>query len=155
MSLANYANSRVVLTGTPAPNGYEDVYNLFHFIWPNHDVINYSIGQLKDMSKKKNDTRVAQLMDNLSPYFIRIRKSDLNLPPAIENPPIIVPMKDSQRKIYDYIEQRFIDNAINNPVDGYLKNSLLRARMIRLQQESPLCLSKAHRLILILFSITM
>ena len=29
MELADYATSRVVLTGTPAPNGYEDLYNLF------------------------------------------------------------------------------------------------------------------------------
>lgn len=29
MVLASKAVSRVVLTGTPAPNGYEDLYNLF------------------------------------------------------------------------------------------------------------------------------
>ena len=29
MELAKLATSRVVLTGTPAPNGYEDLYNLF------------------------------------------------------------------------------------------------------------------------------
>ena len=136
MSLADSATSRVVLTGTPAPNGYEDIYNLFHFIWPNHDVISYTIGQLRDMSKNNEDRRVSRLMDNISPYFIRIRKSDLHLPPATENPPIIVPMKESQRKIYDYIEQRFVEEAMNNPVDNYFKSTLVKAKMIRLQQAS-------------------
>ena len=38
MGLASYASARVVLTGTPAPNGYEDLFNLFKFIWPSKDV---------------------------------------------------------------------------------------------------------------------
>ena len=135
MKLAPFAKSRIILTGTPAPNGYEDIYNLFHFIWPNHDVINYSVGQLRDMTKAtKADRRIPKLMDNISPYFIRIRKSDLHLPPATENPPIPVPMKESQRKIYDYIEQRFVEEAMNNPADSYFKSVLVKAKMIRLQQ---------------------
>ena len=136
MSLADFATARVVLTGTPAPNGYEDIYNLFHFIWPTHDVITYTVGQLRDMSKNNEDRRVGRLMDNISPYFIRIRKSDLHLPPATENEPIVVPMKESQRRIYDYIEQRFVEEAMNNPADSYLKSALVKAKMIRLQQAS-------------------
>ena len=136
MSLAEFATARVVLTGTPAPNGYEDIYNLFHFIWPTHDVITYTVGQLRDMTKSNEDRRVGRLMDNISPYFIRIRKSDLHLPPATENDPIIVPMKESQRKIYDYIEQRFVEEAMNNPADSYFKSALVKAKMIRLQQAS-------------------
>ena len=100
MDLSKWCSSRVILTGTPAPNGYEDLYNLFHFIWPQYDVIKYNVGQLRDMTKTVNDSRVPKLMDNISPYFIRIRKSDLELPPATEHDPIIVPMKDSQRRIY-------------------------------------------------------
>lgn len=135
MELAPDAKSRVILTGTPAPNGYEDIYNLFHFIWPNHDVINYSVGQLRDMTKSTTaDRRIPKLMDNISPYFIRIRKSDLHLPAATENPPIPVQMKESQRKIYDYIEQRFVEEAMNNPADSYFKSILVKAKMIRLQQ---------------------
>ena len=93
MDLSKWCSSRVILTGTPAPNGYEDLYNLFHFIWPQYDVIKYNVGQLRDMTKTVNDSRVPKLMDNISPYFIRIRKSDLELPPATEHDPIIVPMK--------------------------------------------------------------
>ncbi len=134
MDLAKWCCSRVILTGTPAPNGYEDLYNLFHFIWPQYDVIKYNIGQLRDMTKSYNDSRVPKLMDNISPYFIRIRKSDLNLPPATENDPIIVPMKDSQRRIYDFIEERFIEEANKETKESALHNILVRAKMIRLQQ---------------------
>lgn len=135
MELAKYCRSRVVLTGTPAPNGYEDIYNLFHFIWPQNDVIKYNLGQLRDMSKTPNDYRIEKMMNNVSPYFIRIRKSDLHLPPAIDNKPIIVPMKDSQRRIYDYIEDRFIEEVKKERGStGTLRSELIKAKMIRLQQ---------------------
>lgn len=134
LNLAKWCCSRVILTGTPAPNGYEDLYNLFHFIWPQYDVIRYGVGQLRDMTTTHNDSRVPRLMNNVSPFFIRIRKSDLNLPPAIENAPIFVPMKDSQRRIYDYIEEKFIEEANKETRDKTLHSILVRAKMIRLQQ---------------------
>ncbi|MCR5780353.1 MAG: DEAD/DEAH box helicase [Bacteroidaceae bacterium] len=134
MDLAKWCASRVVLTGTPAPNGYEDLYNLFHFIWPQNDVIKYNVGQLRDMSKTDGDSRVEKVMDNISPYFIRIRKDDLHLPDATENAPIIVPMKDSQRRIYDFVEQRFIEEANRETSESELHNVLVKAKMIRLQQ---------------------
>ena len=43
LSLAAESSARVVLTGTPAPNGYEDLYNLFKFIWPTKKVIRFLI----------------------------------------------------------------------------------------------------------------
>ena len=134
MELARWCTSRVVLTGTPAPNGYEDLYNLFHFIWPQNDVIKYNVGQLRDMSKTEGDSRVEKVMDNISPYFIRIRKDDLHLPDATENAPIIVPMKDSQRRIYDFVEQRFVEEANRETSESELHNVLVKAKMIRLQQ---------------------
>ena len=134
MELAKWCASRVVLTGTPAPNGYEDLYNLFHFIWPQNDVIKYNVGQLRDMTKSNNDSRVPKVMDNISPYFIRIRKNDLHLPDATEIAPIVVPMKDSQRRIYDFIEQRFVEEANRENSESNLHSGLVRAKMIRLQQ---------------------
>lgn len=134
MELAKWCSSRVVLTGTPAPNGYEDLYNLFHFIWPQNDVIKYNVGQLRDMSKTEGDSRVEKVMDNINPYFIRIRKNDLHLPDATENAPIIVPMKDSQRRIYDFVEQRFIEEANREKSESELHSVLVKAKMIRLQQ---------------------
>lgn len=135
MDIAQGCSSRVILTGTPAPNGYEDLYNLFHFIWPQHDIIKYTIGQLREMSKATlPDSRVAKMMDNINPFYIRIKKSDLGLPPAKDNDPIIVPMDDAQRRIYDFIEQRFVEEATSNSVDSGIHSVLLQAKTIRLQQ---------------------
>ncbi len=133
MSLAGVCRARVVLTGTPAPNGYEDLYNLFKFIWPTKNIIKFHIGQLKDMSKNQEDPRVGTLLDSISPYFMRIKKSDLGIPSAINHPPIAVAMKPSQRKIYDYIEKQYISDIAGGR-DQRLKSELVKARMIRLMQ---------------------
>lgn len=133
MSLAGNCKSRVVLTGTPAPNGYEDLYNLFKFIWPTKSIIKFHIGQLRDMSKTVDDPRVGTLLDSISPYFIRIKKGDLGIPPAINHPPIRVEMKPSQRKIYDFIEKQYIGDIAKSK-DSQVKSELIKARMIRLMQ---------------------
>lgn len=133
MSLAQYSSSRVVLTGTPAPNGYEDLYNLFKFIWPTKKIIRYQVGQLKDMSKRENDYRVDGLISQISPYFIRVKKSDLKIPEATIHPPIIIPMDTKQRQIYDFIERKYI-NDITNTSDKLFKSSVTKARIIRLMQ---------------------
>ena len=135
MALAQNCKARAVLTGTPAPNGYEDLYNLFKFIWPTKETIRFQIGQLKDMSRTPNDPRVGTLLDSISPFFIRIRKSDLDIPPAINNPPLLVEMGESQRRIYDYIESKYIFDIANSK-DQRFQSELVRARLIRLMQAS-------------------
>ncbi len=133
LRLAEKSKARVILTGTPAPNGYEDLSNLFKFIWPTKSIIKFMPGQLRDMTKQKNDPRVAMLLDSLSPYFVRVRKSDLGIPPAINHDPIVIPMHPVQRKIYDAIEEKFIKDIENNK-DNQFKKALVKARMIRLMQ---------------------
>jgi len=133
MKLAEKSKARVVLTGTPAPNGYEDLCNLFRFIWPTKNIIKFQPGQLRDMSKNNNDPRVPMLLDSLLPYFIRVRKSDLGLPPAINHGPIRIKMHASQERIYRFIEGKFV-TEIADSKDTQFKKNIVKARLIRLMQ---------------------
>lgn len=134
LELSKYCGSRIILTGTPAPNGYADLLNLFKFIWPSKKVINFKKYHLEEMSKSPDDERVARLISDIEPYYIRIKKSDLGIPPAINNPPLIVPMGDEQKKIYDFIENKYMDYMMGNNDDAGLKSYLVKARLIRLMQ---------------------
>lgn len=125
--------SRVVLTGTPVPNGYEDIYNLYEFIWPDKEIINFNVYQLKDMSENRFDDRVDQLIANISPFFIRIKKSDLDLPPIVNHNPEYVPMGSVQREIYDFIEDRYI-TYFEDEQEVSATAVLKKARFIRLMQ---------------------
>lgn len=132
MELAKLATSRVVLTGTPAPNGYEDLYNLFKFIWPDRDIISYNVAQLSNMSANSDDNRIPDLIERISPFFIRIKKSDLNIPPATYKE-IPVPMSDTQRIVYDTIENKLMQSFDEDNDSPYLKK-IRQAKMIRLMQ---------------------
>lgn len=137
MSLAKYSKSRIVLTGTPAPNGYEDLYNMFKFIWPSKNVIGFEVNQLRDITTCRDQSRVDRLIDNILPYFIRIKKSDLDIPPATIHPPIRVPMGNIQQRIYDFIEKKYVDSMLSDgsiDTSTHFKAVLAQARMIRLIQ---------------------
>ena len=137
LNLAKYCSARVVLTGTPAPNGYEDVYNMFKFIWPTKNVMGFEVNQLRDITARSDEQRISRLITNISPYFIRIRKSDLNIPPATVHPPILVDMGPMQRRIYDFIEKKYVDAMMEEgsmDTSSRFKAMLAQARMMRLMQ---------------------
>lgn len=133
LEIASYCSSRVVLTGTPAPNGYEDLYNLYKFIWPTKKIIPFEVYQLKDMSKAISDQRVDTLLQTIEPFFIRIKKSDLGIPQATEHEPIIVPMGETQRRIYDVIEKKYMNDIVSSK-DNWFRQDLVKARLLRMMQ---------------------
>lgn len=137
IEIAKEASARIILTGTPVPNGYEDLYNLYRFIYPfkYQEILNIHYGQLKDMTKNTlslNDERVLKFIDDISPYFIRIKKKDLNLPKP-KDTHLLIKMDDYQREIYDFIEGKYISELSNNN-GSTLRENLNKAKLIRLRQ---------------------
>lgn len=130
LKLSQYPFSRVVLTGTPAPNGYEDIYNLYKFIWPSKDIIGYSPGQLVSMSKQMKNERTKDLLNRIEPFFVRITKKQLDLPNPTFIPPIPIKMDKIQQIIYDALNDKtpeLEEDARSNP-------PLYRSKLIRLRQ---------------------
>lgn len=130
LQLSPLARSRAVLTGTPAPNSYVDLYNLYKFIWPAHNIIGFSIPQLANMSKHEEDNRIDELISRIAPFYIRIRKSDLGLPEPQFLPPVNVQMSPIQETIYDAIAKM----AIGRLEDGSTRAGSRLAAIIRLRQ---------------------
>ena len=149
IEISKEARGRIILTGTPVPNGYEDLFNLFRFIYPFKfkEILGYHYPNLVDMTKNSNpeSTRIQQFTENISPYFIRIKKKDLKLPPR-EETVLHIDMDPYQREIYDFIETRYVEAFESNP-GGTVKDVLNRAKMIRLRQAStnPALLAKPLR----------
>ncbi|MFT6204829.1 MAG: SNF2 family DNA or RNA helicase [Spirosomataceae bacterium] len=136
--ISKEAVSRVILTGTPVPNGYQDVFNLYKFIYPFKfkEILKFHYHNLEDMTNNNSpeSQRVQELKDNISPYFIRIKKNDLKLPP-IEEKYIPVDMDSIQRGIYDFIESQYLPHFKENN-SATVKDILNRAKLIRLRQAS-------------------
>jgi len=137
-NISKEAKSRIVLTGTPVPNGYQDIFNLYKFIYPfkHKSIIDFHYHNLEDMTKNSElgSERVQRLKENLSPYFIRIKKSDLKLPTTKEKT-IYVEMNNYQREIYDFIESKYIED-FKESYSGTVKDILNKAKLIRLRQAS-------------------
>lgn len=75
LGLGPYAKRRLILTGTPAPNGARDLENLFSFVWPGQGrtAVTRAVGT--------GDLRAAS--QALRPLFVRTTKSELQLPEPI------------------------------------------------------------------------
>ncbi len=138
VEISKEARARVILTGTPVPNGYEDLYNLYQFIYPYKykSILGFHYANLCELTKTSTpeSKRVKEFTQNISPFFIRIKKRDLDLPETKENV-IIVQMSSRQREIYDFIESKYIASFKDNP-SGTVKDILNRAKLIRLRQAS-------------------
>ena len=132
LALAPHAKSRVVLTGTPAPNGYQDLFNLFEFIWPNRQITGFGPNHLRAMTKQAFDVRRDEVADNIAPFFVRISKRDLGIPEPVDHTPQQVEMGPIQRWLYDYIEELYVGYFERETPS--LSNSLVRSRLIRLMQ---------------------
>lgn len=134
VEISKEAKSRIILTGTPVPNGYEDLFNLFQYLYPYKykDILKFHYDNLVDMTKNEQPSRVKEFIENISPYFIRIKKSDLKLPPVINNE-ILIDMDLHQRSIYDFIESKYVKSFENNG-SATAKDVLNKAKLIRLRQ---------------------
>jgi hypothetical protein len=132
LSMAGLAKSRVILTGTPAAQGYEDLKNLFDFIFPNRNIIGFNRAQLKQMSKDLMSSK--NLQEKIRPFFTNIKKKDLGLPlPDFKH--IKIPMSDIHQNIYNQIEARFVKSVNELKARNNLTQKLFRnANLIRLRQ---------------------
>ena len=131
LSIADHAKSRIVLTGTPAPNGYRDLWNLYKFIWPHKNVIEFPLHYLDNLRTSADKDK---LIEQISPFFIRIKKSDLELPEAKYNPPIFVPMATDQREIYERIEKNYVEYFEAHSEANSITEKFKKAKLIRLRQ---------------------
>lgn len=144
--ISKEARARVILTGTPLPNGFQDIYNLYKFIYPYKykDIIHFHYQNLIDMTNygDLDNPRITQLKNNLSPFFIRIKKQDLKLPPINE---VIqtIQMNERQREIYDFIESNYI-KSFKAKSTANVQDFVNKAKLIRLRQaaSNPALLAK-------------
>ncbi|WP_239164575.1 DEAD/DEAH box helicase [Actinoplanes palleronii] len=74
LALGPRARHRLILTGTPAPNGVKDLENLFSFVWPGH-------GRQKVIQAVAGGDLV-EASRTLKPLFSRTTKTELRLPPV-------------------------------------------------------------------------
>ncbi|WP_327269420.1 DEAD/DEAH box helicase [Streptomyces sp. NBC_01218] len=102
MALGPLTRRRLILTGTPAPNGARDLENLLSFVWPGHG--------RRVVTSAVAGGDLAYASQVLRPLFTRTTKSELGLPPF--EPKIrYVDMPSLHQEIYDALVGRFSARA--------------------------------------------
>jgi SNF2 family DNA or RNA helicase len=102
LALGPRAKHRLVLTGTPAPNGVTDLENLFGFVWHGH-------GRQK-VVQAVGGGDLAAASRVLRPLFTRTTKAELQLPPVTTSIRRVA-MPPLHREIYDALCGQFSTRA--------------------------------------------
>lgn len=116
LNLSQTPHYRYVLTGTPIPNGFRDIYNFLHLMYPDE----YSSFFDWDLTTL-NNIDPEDVNKKLSPFFWRTNKEDLHVPKP--DPDIIKEVEPSKN-------QQLLSKAIYETENGTL------ATFIRLLQAS-------------------
>lgn len=116
LSLSQTPHYRYVLTGTPIPNGFRDIYNFLHLMYPDE----YSSFFAWDLTTL-NNIDPEDVNKKLLPFFWRTNKKDLHVPKP--DPDIIKEVEPSKN-------QQMLSQSIYETENGTL------ATFIRLLQAS-------------------
>ncbi|MFJ2414727.1 DEAD/DEAH box helicase [Streptomyces brevispora] len=102
MALGPLTRRRLILTGTPAPNGARDLENLLSFVWPGHG--------RRVVTQAVAGGNLAYASSVLRPLFTRTTKKELGLPP-FEMRIRRLKMPELHREVYDALVGRFTSRA--------------------------------------------
>lgn len=101
LDICDKVDYRYVLTGTPIPNSYLDIYNFLHVLFKNE----YSayFGFEKNRLKKPDRLEMEEINDKLRPYFWRTSKEGLGVPKAEPDNIITVSPSPEQLRLAEII----------------------------------------------------
>jgi len=137
LGISSLARYKCVLTGTPMPRSYTDIFNMFDFLYGKYSP--FSLQEkisVERLEKKKDEEKIKNILDQkIGPLFYRVRKKDLGLLPQIFHPVKSIKMNKYEEMIYKAIEKKIVnysETAFLNNVDIIMQ--LRKGRMMRLRQ---------------------
>ncbi|WP_410653815.1 DEAD/DEAH box helicase [Amycolatopsis sp. cmx-4-54] len=115
MALGPLARRRLILTGTPAPNGVKDLESLLAFAWPGHGH--------RAVATAVAGGDLAYASSALRPLFTRTTKNELGLPP-VEPKVSFVDMPPLHKEIYDSLVGGIVGQAARDDLSALGKTAL-------------------------------
>lgn len=109
LDICDKVDYRYVLTGTPIPNSYLDIYNFLHILFKNE----YSsyFGFDKNRLKNPDELDIEEINDKLRPFFWRTSKEDLGVPKADPDNIITIAPSPEQLRL-----AKIIYTTLQNPL---------------------------------------
>jgi len=133
LHISKYAKRRAVLTGTPMPNDFADVWSQITFLWPKY----LPLGDIRDYIRKikTNNTtdNIEFIKERINPLFFRVTKKQLNLPKPKYHL-IKCNLSPIQTRIYKGIAEKYLSKIFESREDRETLMEWRKARSIRLLQ---------------------
>tara|TARA_Y100001935_G_C17296750_1_gene506562 strand:- start:27 stop:1901 length:1875 start_codon:yes stop_codon:yes gene_type:complete len=136
MRLSECAKYKVILTGTPMPQSFRDLFNLFDFLLCENSPFDSHVKrQIISLEESDSTEKIKNILDNkISPFFYRVRKKELKLPEQIIRS-VDISMNEYEKKVYEFITSSITSLSQNDYLETIeTRNRLKKGRMIRLRQ---------------------
>lgn len=109
--VAKNTRYRVALTGTPLPNGYIDLYNIISLLHDDYTSSYFGMYHSEliatDRAFKNTGVQNNELNKLIQPFYMRVSKNDLNVPPANPDHLIEVDVNEEEKKLYEKIAREY------------------------------------------------
>lgn len=126
--IAELARVRMILSGTPMPNGPRDLYSQLNILWPNE-----LLTGTRNQFASRVERSLPAVLESIRPFTIRTAKAELGLPP-FQVKYHSSSMEGIQTEIYELIARRLLHSVANAETWADKIEALSRARPIRLLQ---------------------
>lgn len=110
LHISKKARFKVILTGTPIPNSYVDLYTPLNILFTDEykTFFKFTPSDLKS----KNDNVTAKINESIYPFFCRTTKRDLKIPAPNNDEKVLVSMNDMEEKLFSAIRRVYAKNGL-------------------------------------------
>lgn len=108
LELASVANYIIVMTGTPIPNSYQDLYNILNILFGDEykEFFGFDINELK----APDDNKIFEINTKIQPFFCRTTKQDLLVPPANDDLALQIQSSENEQALFDIVSKKYRNN---------------------------------------------
>lgn len=101
LNIAKSAHYVVALTGTPIPNGYQDINVLLNLLYPDdyNNFFRFSMNTLKNPTEED----VKKINDKIQPFYCRTSKKELSVPEPNEDEIIEVEVTQEENRLFQIL----------------------------------------------------
>lgn len=110
LSIASQVKYKVALTGTPIPNGYQDIYNILNILYSDEydTTFGFKVDKLRNVDYNKEN----EINEKIYPFYCRTTKQELQIPKANDDKLIINNMNENERILFEYIHKKYRNNIL-------------------------------------------
>lgn len=105
------AGYKYVLTGTPIPNSYQDVFNFLNILYADEYKMFFNF-KPNDLAKP-SPAKVDEINDKMYPFFWRTTKKELDVTPANDDEIIQIVANTEEQEIIDLLYRKYGDIPFN------------------------------------------